>query len=326
MNTLQYIKENELDYLIDEYHRASRSFYDNDYEKYKTCFINYLAQRKDYKRIIWNLYVKGMIKKPFVDAFYSQLLPAFYMEKGQEPTFENAITDMKDNISLYEALTFSDEKSYLVLDTILRYRLTGNKIVLFEEIDPIEKMYFDNFVKLTEAEVFVDCGAYNGDSIKAFLKKTISYKKIIAFEPDDRNYNDLQKYCAEKKSVEIYNCILGANEDIARIDGSSVGCHAVHEGTGKQKRVVSLDDMIDDTITFIKLDVEGSELDTLLGAKNHIVADLPVLAVSLYHKLSDIYKIPSFIAELSSDYKFYLRHYGNTISELVLYAIPNRRL
>lgn len=326
MSILQYIKENDLEDLISKYRNDRQRFIQNEYDNYKKCYIDYFAQRKDYKRLVWNLGVKSIVKKPFSDAFYGELRPAAYAEQGKTPSFENAIIDLKDNISLYESLTFFDEKSYRVLDTILQYRLTSNKTFLFKEIDQANLMYFDSFIRLSESEVFVDCGAYIGDTIKSFLKKTCSYKKIVAFEPDNQNYKKLEKYCSRISNVYIYNYILGAREDIARLDGGSVGCHVVHEGTGKQKRVVSLDNVIDDKVTFIKLDVEGSEYDVLLGAKNHIVADLPILAVSVYHKLSDIYKIPCLIEKLSSRYKFILRHYGCSSSELVLYAIPDYRL
>ena len=68
------------------------------------------------------------------------------------------------------------------------------------------------------------------------------------------------------------------------------------------------------------MDIEGEELNALKGAKEHIINDRPAMAISLYHKLQDIYEIPSYIHGLDSSYRFLLRKYGETISELVLYV------
>ncbi len=73
--------------------------------------------------------------------------------------------------------------------------------------------------------------------------------------------------------------------------------------------------------TFIKLDVEGAELETLKGAERTIKEYKPRLAISIYHKPSDIYEIPELLMEYRSDYKFYIRHYTSYVWETVLYAI-----
>jgi hypothetical protein len=72
----------------------------------------------------------------------------------------------------------------------------------------------------------------------------------------------------------------------------------------------------------IKMVIEGAELATLKGAKERILSDRPVLAVCVYHKQEDIFKIPHFCKELIPEYEIYLRHYSDNQTETVCYMIP----
>lgn len=75
-------------------------------------------------------------------------------------------------------------------------------------------------------------------------------------------------------------------------------------------------------VTFIKMDIEGAELESLKGCKRTILNNKPKLAICVYHKPEDIWEIPSIILEYFSEYKLYLRHYSFAGSETVLYALP----
>ena len=84
---------------------------------------------------------------------------------------------------------------------------------------------------------------------------------------------------------------------------------------------VDIDSVVgDDNVTFIKMDVEGSELKALEGAKNTIIRKHPRLAICIYHKAMDVIEIPSYILSLVPEYKFYIRHYNSHMWETVLYA------
>lgn len=87
--------------------------------------------------------------------------------------------------------------------------------------------------------------------------------------------------------------------------------------------VCALDDICkDENITFIKMDVEGSEYKALLGSKSIISSCRPKLAISIYHKPEDIWELPELILDMNKNYTFYLRHYSLAGEDTVLYVIP----
>lgn len=190
------------------------------------------------------------------------------------------------------------------------------------------KQYFDLFSPGKD-EIFVDGGAYNGDTITDFLDWTGRvYNKIYAFEPIDEMLQIIQKRVAQEHKggggkCELYqNALWNKCEEIVfSEDGAS---SRVTETGTKNIMGVGLDEIVgDEKITYIKMDVEGSELKALEGARNTIIRNKPRLAICIYHKPEDIIELPTYILELVPEYKFYIRHYCSNMWETVLYAESN---
>ena len=80
-------------------------------------------------------------------------------------------------------------------------------------------------------------------------------------------------------------------------------------------------DSFNEEVTFIKMDLEGSELRALMGAERIIRQYKPKLAISLYHKPEDIWELPLYILSLNSEYIFFIDHYSVATAETVLYAL-----
>ena len=85
--------------------------------------------------------------------------------------------------------------------------------------------------------------------------------------------------------------------------------------------LTAIDNVVgDERVTFIKMDVEGAELKSLMGARNTIIKNHPRLAICAYHKPEDLYELPGYILSIVPEYKFLLRHYSSNNWETVLYA------
>jgi len=193
-----------------------------------------------------------------------------------------------------------------------------------------ETQYFDPDLVLpllSENEVFIDAGCYDCYTSIQFARYCKNkYEKIIAFEPNPKQYSICVDNGAAMENFSIYpfglwheNARLNfANNDVAasaHFSGTSGGDTVIVEA-------VRLDDMLNgEKATFIKMDVEGAELNALKGAEQTIKNYHPKLAISLYHKPEDVWEVPAYILSLDRSYKLYLRHYSFYKSETVLYAV-----
>ena len=208
--------------------------------------------------------------------------------------------------------------------TLLNMGIDENQIVLLVDIDDMQ--YFDPEIIMPKiGEVFIDAGAYDGNTTLKFVDWCDGhYKKIFIIEPDINNYRD----CVN--AIEVHNvskCVL-INKAVWSKDTTLKFSHAGSPGSRITPKVntdvqsISIDSLLDgDTATFIKLDVEGAELEALKGARNTIKKYRPHIAVSIYHKPTDIFDIPEYLLKLNPDYKFYIRHYSTYYWEMVLHAI-----
>ena len=183
--------------------------------------------------------------------------------------------------------------------------------------------YFD-FFEPRPNEIFVDAGAFDGQTSVEFTKWCPEYKDIYMFEANNRaessirktmNAEGISQYHLHMKGIS--DCSRTANfyDDIVNMTGSQISSSG-----DAVVPLVSLDETIDDKVTFIKMDIEGEERSALLGAEKLIKTYKPRLAVCVYHKIDDFYRIPELILGFDKEYRMALRHYTTLDMETVLYA------
>jgi FkbM family methyltransferase len=192
-------------------------------------------------------------------------------------------------------------------------------------------IYFpSDLCRLMEGEVFVDCGAFDGDTLASFLAQPQpGFRKIIAFEPDPGSFAKLTHKVSSlpaRDSIVLHKAATGAQN--GRVQFSGDGTPAASVGAGDiEVDCVKLDDVLRDEVpSYLKMDIEGAELDALAGARGIIERHTPVLAICSYHKQDHVWKIPNLIHSFKPDYRFFLRPHVLDVWDLVCYAIPSRRL
>ncbi|MBD5550040.1 MAG: FkbM family methyltransferase [Lachnospiraceae bacterium] len=180
-----------------------------------------------------------------------------------------------------------------------------------------------------EDEVFVDAGAFDGQTSEMFVRWAGKYKKIFALEPDPQNREKCKKKL-EAIGAEYEILPFGAWDKaeelsfVSGLNGASYVENSGQESTEEQTivQVDSLDNLIHEKVSFIKMDIEGAEINALKGAEKTIKMYRPKLAICVYHKKEDIWEIPKLILGYVPEYKLYLRHYSLIKDETVLYCIP----
>lgn len=198
---------------------------------------------------------------------------------------------------------------------------------------PQNEIYFaDDLISLQEDEVFVDCGAFDGDSVEEFIKRRNSiFGQIIAIEPDPENCKSLEARLTAlsieaREKIRLIQSAAGSKYETVTFNATGTAGSSIGEGS-YQVQCTPLDELLNDVKpTFIKMDIEGAEPDALLGAKKIIKRDKPVLAICMYHAQEHIWQIPLLIQSFSKEYEFFFRRYADECWELVCYAVPKNRL
>lgn len=200
-----------------------------------------------------------------------------------------------------------------------------------------EWSYFDKDIvvkNLGPDEVFVDGGSYDFYTSSAFVKacdsRGATVKRIYAFEPN-AEFGELCRKNAGRlgDKARVINAGLYSRDTnlYFEMHPSNKDClMATDKVTDIKLPVITLDNHVDadDKVTFIKYDVEGTELEALKGASKIIRRDTPNLAICIYHKPLDYIEIFEYIYSLVPEYKFYIRIYGAGGGDIVLHAVKER--
>lgn len=232
----------------------------------------------------------------------------------------------EDFVWLYDSL--KDYKSKAVLLSILNnyynFDLNGLNLVA----DKIYKHYFDlDLLSFCKNEVFVDVGAYTGDTVLDYIASYgMSYNKIYCYEITESMVLYIKNNFSNLPNIEIRNLAVAEKAGKLYLDANSTSASAnrVKEAGVDAVNAVSLDEDIKEKISMIKMDIEGGEISAIKGAKEHIKNDLPKLFISVYHSNDDIITIPKLIRSYTDKYDFYLRYYGGNLyaTEIVLICLP----
>ncbi len=240
---------------------------------------------------------------------------------------------MKDFEYVYENI-LDDEKSKKVYEAVINAMITGDSKYFDEVMEDNEFYALSNFMNEGN-DIFVDAGAYVGDTVERFIWKNIGqFNKIYAFEPGKKQFKAM-KYRVERLinewalNSEDIECIRGGlGEDNYTVsyceNENSLSSNNLYNIEDKEKLstidVYSLDKYLKGKkITFLKADVEGFELQMLKGAKDTIEKYKPKLAMSVYHRPCDLFEIAMYIKGIVPEYKVELRHHSSKLMETVMY-------
>jgi FkbM family methyltransferase len=182
---------------------------------------------------------------------------------------------------------------------------------------------------LPENAVFVDCGAYDGDTLRAFLRQQSNrFGRIYAFEPDPVNYAKLRDYVSNlgtaAERIHIYNCGVGSRRRRLKfIAEGNMGSSFSSDGC-TEVDVVPLAEVVPvtDAAIYLKFDVEGGEWDALKGGMPLIEQGRPLMAISAYHRPDDLWQLPIYIESLGLNYRTFLRTQGEDGMDVIAYFVP----
>lgn len=310
INGLQVIEPNSLEISL-------------EYRKEVTVLITIVLNRKKRKEI-----VEFLRKLGYENIIDGQQIRAMYVKyddfDGDNPSYEYFKKNKSDIIEILDLLEDDESKKTYFKNVIAHISRDYNKCV---ECDSDVQYFIKDIPFKKGFSKFVDCGAYIGDTGEELVKNIGSVKSYIAFEPINSNYmvlsDTMNKLKNNIENILLFPCATSNNNKI--LSFTNMAGSSTESNVGDVfVQGIKLDDAIKSfDITFIKMDIEGAEIDALNGAKKVIEKLKPDLAICVYHYINHFWKIPTLINSWNIGYKFYMRTHSSACMETVLYAIAD---
>ncbi len=269
-----------------------------------------------------DLHAKGFTNIVNCEEIYEWHL--HYTPKTFDVSSELKLNYKKIN-SIYTQL--GDQKSKdIYLGLVKFYRM--QKIIKIKN-ESYDKQYIFHLIK--EIDTLYDCGANKGEVYCKLKSKYGKFYKVFLFEPNfayihelnilkdnelriGNEINVIESAVLDVTSKNNKLNLRGTNSTILETSAPQISGYSAVSS-------VKLDDFqTKSNSSLLKMDIEGSEVRALLGGLNLIHQMYPYLAISIYHKISDLWLIFDLLEKF--DYKFYIRNYSGFVSETILYGIP----
>lgn len=331
ISSIRNFTDIKIDFLSDnDQTKWGKTFHDDlkcispkELEKYKDD-IAILITTQHYKKIYQQLLEKGF-KKIFAVTEYRLLNNAYFKNK-------NNLQTIKDNV-LKVTDILEDERSKEIMVTLIKNWFDFDvDVVGYEGIFTNDQYYPADIIQLSNQESFVDVGAYNGDTVIDFIKRANNqFDSIFAFELDKKNFKEMEsavdKLAAPvKNKIKLYNFgLLDEEKEVYYETGGSgmqsTFINVINAASDCGKTVRLTDVLKNEKVTFIKMDIEGSEVKALSGAEEIIKKQKPKLAICVYHKPAHLWEVPLYIKKMVPEYRIFIRHHTPLEYETVCYAV-----
>ena len=263
----------------------------------------------------------------------------FYLDKRHNliipdvPLYGGNLFDRKYFLSKEQTILetldlFKEEKSRKLFADAINFRLTG-KLRYLTNCEPFKESLM-NLFKCTDVRIIVDGGAYDGDTVKTFLEVFPDAERVFAIEPDPHSFSKLGRI-SDDRIIPI-NSALSDKKGVSDFSSSSSRGSGISGIANKSRKILinttTVDSLLsEDKCDLIKLDVEGTEREALIGSSFTISNYAPNLIVSLYHRTDDVFDIPRYVKSLSSDYDLFLRRpFCVPMWDMNLFAVRKRRI
>ncbi len=290
------------------------------------CFVVTIYQGSSVRRQLASLGVRRVAPSATLLWKYADI---FIPNCGIE--LPHRMVDQCDAIRrCYTAL--ADDSSRRELCEQLSWRYWLDYSALSPALDGSDTYFPMDLLSTSGEEVFVDCGGFDGDTIRSFDQHWGGrFRHAYTFEPDPANRALLSsnvRAMGLSSRVTIMPYAVGnTSGPVAFANTSSAASHVTTSENGFSIECRRLDDL-DWPLnpSYIKMDIESAEPDALAGASELLRRHHPVLAVCTYHRSEHLWQIPNLIRTISPEYNLFLRRYAEECWEGVCYAIPRHRI
>ena len=226
-------------------------------------------------------------------------------------------------LKAYNAL--SDAKSRSIFRSLISFYFRGEKLAI--AADPISTQYFPSDLRIHSYQHFINCGSFDGDTIRQLNNSVGKIKSLVCIEPDTANFSKLVSHVKGNRdkiaeSILLLPCGLWSSERFLAFKGGSAVNSSVSEHGDTSLQMISLDNvLISHQATYLNMDIEGSEFAALEGAKKFICQNEIEMAIAIYHRPQDLWMILNKVLDVKPGFAFFIRNYTGRPAETVLYCL-----
>ncbi len=247
-------------------------------------------------------------------AFEENLIPVDFLSNT-----DSILVEMDAYEKVFALLM--DEQSKFEFEALLNFRLNRDIKFLKDFRFRINEQYFEDFVILPQKSTFVDGGGFDGATTSEFVQRYRDYNEVYYFEPTEFSMIASKNKLRGNNNINFFQNGLWSQATTLHFDTSLGSANKISNTGSVSIATVSIDEVVNSKVDFIKLDIEGAEIEAIKGAKTTIKRFKPQMAVCIYHNQSDFIEIPRLLLSLNSEYKIYVRHYSQGVYETVMYFI-----
>lgn len=299
------------DFVRDRYFRGYKvlplSHFESIYEAF-TVVIGFGSSRPEVIEKIISVSRRHTVLVPTVPVIGTEIVDDDFLKK-----YESDIS------KAYNLL--ADEESKTVYSAYINFLYGG-------ELDALQSVYsdretpYEKIIKLGQNEVFIDIGAYRGDTVDSFLQLTEGeYNEIICAEPDTKTYKKLTEHCADLKNFKAVNAAVTDKD--GEIGFSDAHGRQSKIGGSNKIKSITLPSLCGGAVpTYVKIDAEGCENEIISASGNILKEHKPKMNVAAYHKFTDVFSLPILIKSLNPDYEIHLRQHPHIPAwDLLFYCV-----
>lgn len=194
-------------------------------------------------------------------------------------------------------------------------QLTITYVRPYEVLHTYRELFEDeiyNFVSATSSPLIIDCGANIGMSV-LYFKKLYPQARVIAFEPDEKNFelllqnvkqNNLTDVECRKEAIWIKEGLLtfaseGTQASQITSDNSSKSRSSV-------KAIRLADILKNSNVEFLKIDIEGAEVEVIKDC-DQFLDNVKQVFVEYHGKTDETEKLLSLLGILQKHYRIYIK-------------------
>jgi FkbM family methyltransferase len=234
------------------------------------------------------------------------------------------LSENSENI-LKAYYSLSDAKSRAIFRSLISFYFRGEKLNI--PADPIASQYFPADLTIQSFQHFINCGSFDGDTIRQLHNTVGKIVSLVCIEPDTDNFSKLVSYVKRNREqiadrITLLPCGLWSSECVLAFEGGSAVNSSISEYGDTALKMISLDNvLLSHQATYLNMDIEGSELAALEGAKKFICQHEIEMAIAIYHRPQDLWTILNKVLDIKPGFTFFIRNYTGRPAETVLYCL-----